>query len=71
MVTHCAWDFTVQLPEHGHPVVLWGDIPVGIVYEGGLGHDLLLVIVEGDGKVCLLPAEMIPIAHMRKVPEVR
>ena len=71
VVTHCAWYVTVQLPEHGHPIVLRGDIPVGVIQEGGLGHDLLLVIVEGDGKVCFLPVGMVWIAHMKKVPTVR
>lgn len=55
VVTHCAWHVTVQLLEHGHPIVLRGDIPAGVIQEGGLGHELLSVIVEGDGEVRFLP----------------
>ena len=62
-----AWDFRVELPEHGYPVVLTGDIPVGIVHKGSLGHYLLLVIAEGNSKVCLFPVEMIKGAHMTKI----
>ena len=40
VVTHCAWYVTVQLPEHRHPIVLRGDIPVGVIQEGGLGEIL-------------------------------
>lgn len=66
---YCARDFLVELPEHGQPVLLLGHIPVGIVHEGGLGHDLLLVIAEGDGQVCLLPVKTMKMAHMCKIME--
>jgi hypothetical protein len=66
VISYCAWDFTVELLEHGHPVVLLGNIPVGIVQEGGMSHDLLFVIAEGNSKICLFSVEMIKIAHMNK-----
>lgn len=69
MIAYCALEFLVELPEHGQPVFLVGHVPVGIVHEGGVGHDLLLVITESDGKVCLLPAERIKIAHTGKTVE--
>lgn len=59
MIAYGAQDFTVELSEHRHPIILLGDIPVGIIQEGSLGHDLLLVIVKGNSKVCLFPVEMI------------
>lgn len=64
MIAYCAWEFPVELPEHISPVILIGHIPVGIVQESGMGHDLLLVITESDSKVCLLPVERIKNAHM-------
>lgn len=69
MTAYCAWEFLVELPEYVHPLFLVGHIPVGIVHEGGVGHDLLLVITESDGKVCLLPVERIKIAHTCKIVE--
>lgn len=69
MIAYCAWDVTVELPEQRHPVILLGHIPIGIVQEGGLGHDFLLVIVESNGKVCLLPVEMIKTAYVNKITE--
>lgn len=69
LIPYCAWDFTVKFPEHRHPVILLGHIPVGVVQEGGLSHDLLLVIAESNGKVCLLPVEVIKITHINKITE--
>lgn len=69
MIAYCAREFPVELLEHVHPLILLGHIPVGIVHEGGVGHDLLLLITESDGKVGLLPVETIKIAHKRKISE--
>lgn len=63
MIAYCAWNIRVELPEHRHPVILLGNIPVRIVHKGGLSHDFLSVIVEGNGKVCLFPVKMIKSAH--------
>lgn len=69
MIAYCAREFAVELLEHVHPLILLGHIPVGMVHEGGVGHDLLLLITESDGKVGLLPVETIKIAHTRKISE--
>lgn len=67
MIAYCAQEFLVELLEHVHPLILLGHVPVGIVHEGGVGHDLLLLITESDGKVGLLPVETVKIAHTCKI----
>lgn len=68
---YCAWDFIVKLLEHWPPVVLLGNIPVGIVQEDAMGHDLLLVITEGNSKVCLFSVKKMKTHTLVETTKVR